>query len=131
MTAWWALSRPPFHLVGILPFVLGTVIAWSFSGTLRWDILLLGCTGVVLVMLLTYYSGEYWDIIEDRIAWERGKSRFSGGSGMVPEGQVKSRQVIAAAIACLLLALFVGFMLTFPYGCGPLTIPLGMLGITG
>ncbi|MDH7490847.1 MAG: prenyltransferase [Methanolinea sp.] len=131
MSAWWALSRPPFHLTGLLPFLLGTVMAWSFPGTLRWDILLWGCAGVVLVMLSTYYSGEYWDIVEDRIAGERGKSRFSGGSGMVPGGQVKRKQVIAAAVACLLLALLVGFILTFLYGCGPLTIPLGLLGITG
>lgn len=50
---------------------------------------------------------------------------------MVPGGQVKRKQVIAAAVACLLLALLVGFILTFLYGCGPLTIPFGLLGITG
>ena len=61
LSAWLALSRVPFHSVGVLPFVLGGVMAWWETGTLRWDVLAWGTLGVVLIMLATYYAGEYWD----------------------------------------------------------------------
>ena len=57
LSAWIALSRPPFHSVGVLPFILGGVLAWRLEGTFRWDVCAWGTLGVVLVMLATYYAG--------------------------------------------------------------------------
>ena len=48
--AWLALSRPPFHTVGVLPFLLGSVLAWNHTGVLQWDIFAWGTMGVVLVI---------------------------------------------------------------------------------
>ena len=56
--AWFALSRPPFHSVGVLPFILGGVLAWQQNGTFRWDVWFWGVLGVVFIMLATYYAGE-------------------------------------------------------------------------
>ncbi|MBE0433744.1 hypothetical protein IBX73_09820, partial [candidate division WOR-3 bacterium] len=66
--AWFALSRPPFHTVGLLPFVLGTVLACRAHGSFRLPVCVLGTAGVILIMLATYYSGEYWDVLEDTLA---------------------------------------------------------------
>ena len=54
LRAWLALSRLPFHTVGVLPFVLGGVLAWRLGGAFRWEVLAWGITDVVLVMLATY-----------------------------------------------------------------------------
>jgi len=53
---WVALSRPPFHIVGVLPFILGSVLAWWLGGRFRWEILAWGAAGVVCVMLASYYA---------------------------------------------------------------------------
>src|SRR5450756_3196740 len=66
--AWVTLSRPPFHVVGVLPFILGSVLAWWLGGSLRWEILAWGTAGVVCVMLATYYAGELWDYAEDSLS---------------------------------------------------------------
>ena len=92
INGWFRLSRPPFHIVGILPFILGTFLAWKLDGVLVWPIFLLGISAVLLIMLATYHAGEYSDYREDEISGRLGRSRFAGGSGVVQSG-VLSRQV--------------------------------------
>ena len=130
LSAWFALSRPPFHSVGVLPFILGSVLAWRLAGAFRWDVLGWGTTGAVLVMLATYYAGEYWDHKEDAISSQR-PSRFAGGSGVIQQGLLPRRAALRASRICVGLALCVGFVLWLGYGTGPLTMPLGILGLLG
>jgi 1,4-dihydroxy-2-naphthoate octaprenyltransferase len=129
--AWFVLSRPPFHTVGVMPFVLGSVLAWRLTGALRWDILASGTAGVVLVMLCTYYAGEYWDHAEDSISNSLGRSRFAGGSGVVQRGLLSRRAAFWAAVICLLLALVVALVLQLVYHTGVWTVPFGALGLLG
>jgi len=65
--AWIQLSRIPFHSVGVMPFLLGTVLAWKMDGVFSLPLFLLGVTAVILIMLSTYYTGEYCDIVEDKL----------------------------------------------------------------
>jgi 1,4-dihydroxy-2-naphthoate octaprenyltransferase len=129
--AWLELSRPPFHTVGVLPFILGAVVAWRLTGTLRWDILAWGTVGVVLVMLSTYYAGEYWDHAEDSISASVAPSRFAGGSGVIQRGLLPRRAAAWASVVSLLLALAVALTLWLIYKTGPWTLPFCVLGLLG
>jgi len=129
--AWLVLSRPPFHAVGVMPFVLGSVLAWRLTGTLRWDILAWGTAGVVLVMLSTYYAGEYWDHAEDSISASMTPSRFAGGSGVTQRGLLPRRAAAWASVVSLLLALAVALILWLVYKTGPWTVPFCALGLLG
>lgn len=128
--AWFALSRPPFHTVGILPFVLGTVLACRVYGSFRLPVFLLGTAGVILVMLATYYSGEYWDFLEDTLSQRRGRSRFAGGSGVVQKGLLSRPAALAASLVSIFLALVTGSVLQFVLHTGVWTIPLGLAGLS-
>jgi 1,4-dihydroxy-2-naphthoate octaprenyltransferase len=130
LSAWLALSRPPFHSVGVLPFVLGGVLAWREAGVFRWDVFGWGMLGVVLIMLATYYAGEYWDHREDAISSQR-PSRFAGGSGVIQRGLLPRHAALWASLACVILALGVGLVLWLGYRTGPWTMPFGLLGILG
>jgi 1,4-dihydroxy-2-naphthoate octaprenyltransferase len=129
--AWLVLSRPPFHTVGVMPFVLGSVLAWRLTGTLRWDILAWGTAGVVLVMLSTYYAGEYWDHAEDSISASVAPSRFAGGSGVIQRGLLPRSAAAWASVVSLLLALAVALTLWSLYKTGPWTVPFCVLGLLG
>jgi 1,4-dihydroxy-2-naphthoate octaprenyltransferase len=131
LRAWIALSRPPFHSVGVLPFVLGSVLAWRLTGTLRRDILAWGTVGVVLVMLATYYAGEYWDHREDSLSTALGPSRFAGGSRVLQGGLLPRNSVLWASVGALLLGLVVATVLQLGYGTGPLTLPFCLVGLLG
>jgi 1,4-dihydroxy-2-naphthoate polyprenyltransferase len=54
---WLAFARLPFHLVGVLPFVLGTLLVWHTGNHLYGVIFTLGALGVIAVMLTAYFSG--------------------------------------------------------------------------
>ncbi len=129
--AWLALSRPPFHSVGLLPFVLGIVLAWRLEGSLRLDVSAWGALGVVAIMLMTYFAGEYWDYAEDSLAISHGYSRFAGGSRVLQRGLLPRRAALWASLASLAVACCIGAVIQWGYRTGPLTIPLGALGIVG
>jgi 1,4-dihydroxy-2-naphthoate octaprenyltransferase len=128
--AWLALSRPPFHSVGVLPFLLGGILAWRERTIFRWSVFGWGTLGVVLIMLATYYAGEYWDQAEDVIS-ARQPSRFAGGSGVIQRGLLPQRAALGAAWVCAMLALGVGLVLWIGYRTGPWTMPFGLLGLLG
>jgi len=131
LRAWLALSRPPFHAVGVLPFVLGAVLAARDTLRFRWDICLWGVAGVVLVLLATYLAGEYWDQAEDALSGREGVSRFAGGSQVLQRGLLPRRAPFWASLACVVLALSVGLILQWGYRTGPWTLPLGLVGLLG
>jgi len=131
LCAWLTLSRLPFHSVGVLPFILGGVLAWRLEGAFRWDVCAWGTLGVVLIMLSTYYAGEYWDYEEDSLSTRLGSNRFAGGSRVLPQGLLPRRAALWASLVSLPLAGGVGLVLQFGYRTGPWTIPLGAVGMLG
>lgn len=131
LRGWIAMCRIPFHSVGALPLALGFVIAWRRTGAFDWGLFGLGELAVILIMLSTHFSGECFDHEEDKLSFERGKSRFAGGSGAIPEGLALRSSARNASIVCIALAVLVGFVIQFGYKTGPWTIPLGAIGIIG
>jgi 1,4-dihydroxy-2-naphthoate octaprenyltransferase len=135
-----ALSRLPFHTVGVLPFILGAVLAyrqagpyrWSnWAGEFRWDIFGWGTAGVVLVMLSTYYANEFWDEAEDALASQMEPSRFAGGSQVLQRGLLPRRAALWGSLVSLALALGVALLLQLGYRTGPWTVPFALLGLAG
>jgi 1,4-dihydroxy-2-naphthoate octaprenyltransferase len=131
LVAWFVLARPPFHSVGVLPFVLGNVLAWRLTGRFRWVIGGWGTLGVVLVMLATYYAGEYWDYAEDALSSKFGRSRFAGGSGVLQEGLLPRHAALWGSLVSVALALGVALVLWLGYETGPWTVPFALLGLLG
>jgi 1,4-dihydroxy-2-naphthoate octaprenyltransferase len=131
LSAWLALSRLPFHSVGVLPFILGGVVAWRLGGSFHWGIGAWGTLGVVLVMLATYYAGEYWDYVEDSFSAQLGPSRFAGGSRVLQRGLLPRRAPLWASLVSLLLAVGVALILRLGYRTGPWTVPFAILGLLG
>jgi len=126
---WFALDRPPFHTVGVLPFALGAVMAWRVSGTFSWALWMWGALGVILIMTSAYLAGEYFDYEGDCISRQTYPSRFAGGSGALQAGLVPRYVPLVGSVIAILLAIIVGLIIQFGYQTGPWTIPLGALGI--
>lgn len=129
VASWARLARLPFHSVGLMPFALGAVLAWKAERVFRPGVFLWGAAGVVAVMLATYLAGELHDRKEDALATVSGRTRFSGGSGVLVAGLVPEKKVRTAVLVSLAAAAAVGLVLVSGYGTGPLTIPLGALGV--
>ncbi|NIQ39866.1 MAG: hypothetical protein GTN81_14950 [Proteobacteria bacterium] len=125
---WVVLSRPRFHSVGILPFLLGVTLSWRMGSEVNWSVFLLGIMGVIFVMLAAYYGGEAYDLVEDRMAWSQGGNPFSGGSGVVVKGRITQDQAKWLSFLALLAAVLVGILIQFGLKTGSWTLPLGLTG---
>jgi 1,4-dihydroxy-2-naphthoate polyprenyltransferase len=125
---WITLSRPPFHTVGILPFALGTILAYKINAAFSMEVFILGVSAVILIMLSTYQSGEYFDYREDEISQRFYKSNFAGGSGIIQAGAMSRSVALWTSIISLIVAGAIGIILQFIFKTGPYTLLLGFLG---
>lgn len=131
LRAWVSLSRLPFYTAGILPFLLGNLLAWDITNHLSWSVLGWGVLGLLLILLATHFSAEYFDYEVDALAARSGRNRFSGGSQVLQTGIIPRRHALIASFVSLSLAAGVGMLLQFYYKTGPFTLPLGVLGVIG
>lgn len=125
---WIALSRLPFHTVGILPFVLGTILAFKINSAVSLEVFILGISGVILIMLSTYHSGEYFDYDGDVISNRLHENPFAGGTRMLPEGKISPGVPFWTSIVTLIIAGGIGIILQFFFKTGKYTLLLGCLG---
>lgn len=97
-----ALSRPPFVLVGLAPFLSGVALAAMRGYRVDPGLLALSLVGLTAILLATYYSNEYFDYEGDLLNVRH--NRFSGGTRVFPSGLLP-RQVGLYALAGSLAAL--------------------------
>jgi 1,4-dihydroxy-2-naphthoate octaprenyltransferase len=125
---WFILSRPPFHIVGILPFILGTFLAYKLTAMFNPEVFILGVAGVIMIMLSTYHAGEYFDYKGDVLSNQLHKNQFAGGSRMLLSGKVLPVIPLWTSFITLIIAAAIGIILQFVFQTGPYTLVLGALG---
>lgn len=125
--SWLTLFRLGATARGILPFLLGMVIAYSLGYAINWPVLVLSTVGVAFVMLMTFLVNEYYDYETDLLNKEF--HMLSGGSRVLPMGLIPRRHSLIAAYVLLALAGVIGIVLQFVFKTGPYTIPFGALAI--
>ncbi|MHB8769528.1 MAG: prenyltransferase [Syntrophales bacterium] len=125
---WLGLLHPPFHTVGIVPFILGTVMAWRAGAGLNFTNLLLSTLGIVLVMLATYYAEEYFSSREGERSRRLFRYPLAGGVGAIPDARPQRSRALLISSTAVALAALIGIVLQFGLRTGPLTLLLGLLG---
>jgi 1,4-dihydroxy-2-naphthoate octaprenyltransferase len=127
MLSWLTLFRLGATARGVLPFILGAVIAWSQGNPIDWLILLLSSIAVICIMLMTFLINEYYDYETDMANKEF--HMLSGGSRVLPMGLIPRHYSIIAAYVFMAIAGVIGLILYFYFKTGPLTIPLGVIAL--
>jgi 1,4-dihydroxy-2-naphthoate polyprenyltransferase len=127
LRVWWRLSRVPFLSVGILPLILGFVLAWRGGHRGPPGLYLLSSGAVILIMWMTYYLAERNDLEGDRI--NDAFNRFTGGSRILVEGTLPVWVPLLLGYGCLVAACLSGVAIYLHYQTGPWTLFLGGLGI--
>ena len=125
--AWWKLSRVPFLSVGILPLILGFVLAWRLGYRGPLGLYLLSSMAVILIMWMTYYLGERNDLEGDQL--NQDFNRFSGGSRVLVKGILPVWVPLLLGYGCLVAAILTGVYIYLQYRTGPWTLLLGGIGI--
>jgi 1,4-dihydroxy-2-naphthoate octaprenyltransferase len=126
---WFLLSRIPFLSVMIGPYILGALLASRFLGVFNWPVFWIGLFGSLLVQLIAHYSGEIYDLSEDRLSVTLEKNFFTGGSQVLVENHIAPRKVKNLIRVVIFLAIIVGLILQFYFKTGRWTLGLGVSGI--
>ena len=63
---WIDIQELPKHLANILPFLLGTVLAYWEVGTLNWAVFWVSIVALYFLTNGTYIGNEYFDYENDR-----------------------------------------------------------------
>lgn len=132
---WIQIQELPKHLANILPFLLGTVLAFYDAGTVNWAVFWVSFLALYFLTNGTYIGNEYFDYENDKANTSRigGSDRVSvtttGGTRVLVKGLIPRRQALVASLVSFALAIPVGLYLQFGLDTGPLTMPLGALAL--
>jgi 1,4-dihydroxy-2-naphthoate polyprenyltransferase len=113
--------------VGILPLILGFVLAWRWGYKGPFGLYLLSSMAVILIMWMTYYLSEWNDLEGDQL--NQGSNRFSGGSRVLVKGLLPTWVPLLFGYGCLVGAMFTGLYIYLRYQTGSWTLLLGGIGI--
>jgi 1,4-dihydroxy-2-naphthoate octaprenyltransferase len=127
LLSWLTLFRLGATARGVLPFLLGAVIAWSQGNPINWVILVLSSVAVICIMLMTFLVNEYYDYETDLA--NKDFHMLSGGSRILPMGLIPRHHSRIAAYVFLAIAVVIGLLLYFYFKTGPLSLPLGAVAI--
>jgi 1,4-dihydroxy-2-naphthoate polyprenyltransferase len=125
---WLGLSRPPFHTLGILPFCLGTFLAWRLDHAFRILNSVLGILGIVMVMLSTYHLGVYFSFVENERSRRLLRNPLAGGSDALLDLIFRRSGPLRTSAIFITLAGLTAIILQYGLKTGPFTLLLGCLG---
>lgn len=113
--------------MGILPLILGFVLAWRWGYKGPVGLYLLPSAAVILIMWMAYYLGERNDLEGDRL--NQGFNRFSGGSRILVKEVLPVWVPLVLGYVCLGAAILTGVYIYLQYRTGPWTLLLGGIGV--
>jgi len=103
---WFLETRPQFLLLSVVLAFLGTTIAW-YNGYFHLGYALLAFFGLLLTHISVNTLNDYFDY-RSGVDLATKRTPFSGGSGVLPAGLLKPRQVFWLGM--------ISFLLTIPIG---------------
>jgi 1,4-dihydroxy-2-naphthoate octaprenyltransferase len=123
VVAFVRLGRPLFLGGGFALYGLGAAAAaWKTGQPTVWARFVWGQLAITATQLMTHYCNDYFDLEADRANLT--PTRWSGGSRVLPAGQLPPSAALIAAVVLGLLALAASVRLAAAPGVAPLTLPL-------
>jgi 1,4-dihydroxy-2-naphthoate polyprenyltransferase len=122
------MSHPPFHNLGIIPFCLGTLLAWRLDREFNLPVFALGVIGIVMVMLSTRHTAEHIARTADKRSKHPFRNSLPGGAHAILHRIFRSPGPLRTGIAAIIAAFLIGTVLQFALKTGPFTLLMGCLG---
>lgn len=119
--------RAPFFTASILPILLGTAVAWHYTGTIHWPYFFLALIGGMALHAGTNIANDYFDHLSGNDAANTEYIRpFSGGSRLIQKGLLRPIEVLLESLVFFALGILIGFYFLWVLGW-----PIFWLGVVG
>ncbi len=107
ISAWFRVIRIRFLLASVIAVSVGLAITWWHTSNVTvFDAILTMC-GVLALHASVDLLNDYWDF-KRGIDTTTKRTKMSGGTGVLPEGMLKPRQVYAGGIIFLVIGTIIG-----------------------
>lgn len=129
LRTWFKATQPHSFVASLVGVGLGTSIAWSRTGQFNLVAFLLTCVGVVALHAGTNMSNDTFDFLHgvDNLPPEK-VTPFTGGSHVLPQGQLSVEQHRRLWIALFAIGGLVGLFLAVTRPGGWILLALGLIG---
>lgn len=107
LSSWFRVIRVKFLLASVIAVCLGLAISWSQNQTIDIVDASLTFAGVIALHASVDLLNDYWDF-KRRIDTETKRTKFSGGTGVLPEGLLQPLEVYKAGLAFLIFGAIIG-----------------------
>jgi len=107
LSSWFRVIRVKFLLASVIAVCVGLVISCSQNQTIDIVDASLTFAGVIALHASVDLLNDYWDF-KRRIDTETKRTKFSGGTGVLPEGLLQPAEVYRAGVAFLILGAIIG-----------------------
>ena len=138
LSGWVELSGFPKFTTTMIPFLLGAVLAWVDGYAFNMHVLAISLLAVFLLTEFCFVLNAcsvYSDLKQKGIDFHIEKTSslhstaVSGRFNAFVKGHISVKQAVTGAYLCMLAALPLAVLLHVLLNTGPLTFPLGFLGI--
>jgi 1,4-dihydroxy-2-naphthoate octaprenyltransferase len=115
LSTWFRAIRIRFLLSSVIAVCLGLAINWWHHQTIDVFSASLTFAGVIALHASVDLLNDYWDF-KRNIDTKTKRTNFSGGTGVLPEGLLKPKEVYVAGIVALILGAAIGGYFIFVNG---------------
>jgi len=117
LRAWVQAFRLKFLPQGVMPVVIGTAIAYRVRGVFFLDLFLLTFFGMMLTQFGLTMLDDWHDFKQgtDKSRTDE-KNPYSGGSGVLVDGSITTREMISVVVIFYLIVAGIGIYLAFHRG---------------
>ncbi len=124
---WWQAFRYHYVPPSIFPAVLGGLVSWANNDRFFPLYFLLVLIAVIINHIGLNMTDDYFDYKHSVDTLKPGeKNPYTGGSGILTSGGLKTRSMFKAFTLCYLLTATIGLFLTFARG-----LPILFFGLAG
>ena len=107
ISAWFRVIRIRFLLASVIAVSVGLAITWWHTSNVTVFDAILTMLGVLALHASVDLFNDYWDF-KRGIDTTTKRTKMSGGTGVLPEGILKPRQVYAGGIIFLIIGTIIG-----------------------
>ena len=115
LSTWFRVIRIRFLLSSVIAVCLGLAINWWQNQTIDVINAALTFAGVIALHASVDLLNDYWDF-KRNIDTKTKRTKFSGGTGVLPEGLLKPKEVYVAGVVALILGAVIGSYFIFVNG---------------
>ncbi len=126
--AWLKEFRPIFLLFGVVPVIIGSLVANDFYPE-QFSIVyfFLSLVAIVLLHAGTIAFNDYFDFRSGADIINKERTPFTGGTGLLIDGTLKPLRVLAAGSLCFIFCIAIGMLIVFTRS--PAVFLFGVIGI--